>query len=123
MFLSLSTEDNIKLLKQLESGLKRAINWNKYKSKLTEQAQSRYLDYFIDQSFQRINRLFIWSFEDGADRKVCANYCLPKREIKDYNVMIGEEIFFITQWKWKNDMITFKKLQLVKEMNKQLAAY
>ena len=59
MFLSLSTEDNIKLLKQLESGLKRAINWNKYKSKLTEQAQSRYLDYFIDQSFQRINRLFI----------------------------------------------------------------
>ena len=36
--ITLSTEDNIKLLKQLESGFKRAINWNKYKSKLTEQA-------------------------------------------------------------------------------------
>ena len=31
-----STEDNLKLLKQLESGFKRAINWNKYQSKLTE---------------------------------------------------------------------------------------
>ena len=31
-----STEDNLKLLKQLESGFKRVINWNKYQSKLTE---------------------------------------------------------------------------------------
>ena len=27
---TLSTQDNIKLLKQLESGFKTAINWNKY---------------------------------------------------------------------------------------------
>ena len=26
----LSTQDNIKLLKQLESGFKKTINWNKY---------------------------------------------------------------------------------------------
>ena len=31
---------------------KRIINWNKYQSKLTEQAQSRYLDYLIDPTFQ-----------------------------------------------------------------------
>ena len=31
-----STEGNLKLLKQLEQGFKRAINWNKYQSKLTE---------------------------------------------------------------------------------------
>ena len=48
---SLSTEDNIKLLKQLESSFKRTINWNKYQSKVTEQAQNRYLDYLIDPSF------------------------------------------------------------------------
>ena len=29
----LSTEDNIKLLKQLESGFKITINWNKYQYK------------------------------------------------------------------------------------------
>ena len=30
---TLWTEDNIKLLKQFESGFKRTINWNKYHSK------------------------------------------------------------------------------------------
>ena len=33
----LSTEDNIKLLRQLESGFKRTINWNKYLPKATNQ--------------------------------------------------------------------------------------
>ena len=32
---TLSTEDNVKLLKQLNSGFKRKINWNKYQSKAT----------------------------------------------------------------------------------------
>ena len=31
-----STEGNVKLLKQLESGFKRKINWNKNQSKLTD---------------------------------------------------------------------------------------
>ena len=33
----LSTQENIKLLKQLESGFKRTINWNKYLAKTTKQ--------------------------------------------------------------------------------------
>ena len=32
---TLSTQENIKLLKQLESGFKRTINWNKYLPKTT----------------------------------------------------------------------------------------
>ena len=39
---TLSTSDNIKLLKQLESHFKRTINWNKYQSKITENTQNRY---------------------------------------------------------------------------------
>ena len=35
---TLSTQDNTKLLKQLESSLKRTMNWNKYHSKKTSQA-------------------------------------------------------------------------------------
>ena len=31
------TPDNIKLLRQLESGFKRTINWNRYQSKTTNQ--------------------------------------------------------------------------------------
>ena len=49
---TLSTEDNVKLLKQLEFGFKRTINWNKYHSKLKTFLQNRYLNYLIDPSFQ-----------------------------------------------------------------------
>ena len=41
---TLSNKDNTKLLGQLESGFKRSINWYKYQSKVTEQAQNKYLD-------------------------------------------------------------------------------
>ena len=60
------TQDNAKLLQQLKSGFKRTINWNKYQSKLQEQNQ--YLDYLIDPSFQRVNRLFILSFGNNGGR-------------------------------------------------------
>ena len=35
----LSSQDNPKLLQQLISGFKRTINWDKYQSKVTIQAQ------------------------------------------------------------------------------------
>ena len=38
--LTLPTRDNLKLLKQLESGFKRTINWNKFQSKIITQAQN-----------------------------------------------------------------------------------
>ena len=41
---TLSTEDDIKLLKQLEPGFKRTINWNKCQSKLEEKEQNKYFD-------------------------------------------------------------------------------
>ena len=61
---TLSAQDNVKLLKQLEFGFKRTINWNKYLSKTTNQARNRYLNFLIDPSFQGINRFFILSFRD-----------------------------------------------------------
>ena len=44
--LTLSTQDNAKILQQLKSDFKRAINWNKYQLKVQERNQ--YLDCFID---------------------------------------------------------------------------
>ena len=66
---TLSTQENIKLLKQLESGFKRTFNWNKYLAKTINQAQNRYLDYLVDPSFQGVNRLFILLFkvDDGRE--------------------------------------------------------
>ena len=85
---TLSTQDNAKLLQQLKSGFKRTINWNKYESNIKTFAQNRYLNYLINPSFQGVNRLFVLSFENENDRTSHSNYYLPKVEIKDYNVMI-----------------------------------
>ena len=49
--LTLSTQDNVKLLHQLKSGFKRTISWNKYQSKPTAQAPNQYLNYLIGPSF------------------------------------------------------------------------
>ena len=91
---TLSTQDNAKLLQQLKSGFKRTINWNKYESSIKTFAQNRYLNYLINPSFQGVNRLFVLSFENENDRTSHSNYYLPKVEIKDYNVMIDGKNFF-----------------------------
>ena len=91
---TLSTQDNAKLLQQLKSGFKRTINWNKYESSIKTFAQNRYLNYLINPSFQGVNRLFVLSFENENDRTSHSTCYLPKVEIKDYNVMIdGRNVF------------------------------
>ena len=91
---TLSTEDNAKLLQQLKSNFKRKITWNKYESSIKTFAQNRYLNYLINPSFQGVNRLFVLSFENENDRTSHSTYYLPKVEIKDYNVMIDGRTFF-----------------------------
>ena len=56
---TLSTEDNEKLLQQLRSGFKRVINWTKYLSRPALLAENPNLNYLIDLSFQGVNRLFV----------------------------------------------------------------
>ena len=93
---TLSTQDNAKLLQQLKSGFKRTINWNKYESSIKTFAQNRYLNYLINPSFQGVNRLFVLSFENENDRTSHSTYYLLKLETKDYNVMMVET-FLINQ--------------------------
>ena len=94
---TLSTQDDAKLLQQLKSGFKRTINWNKYLSKVTIQAPCKYLGYLIDPSFQGVNRSFVLSFESNADRTAHTKYYLPTVEIKDYNVMTDGKCFLISR--------------------------
>ena len=91
---TLSTKDNKKLLQQLKSGFKKTITWNKYESSIKIFAQNRYLNYLINPSFQGVNRLFVLSFENENDSISHSTYYLPKVELKDYNVMIGDRNFF-----------------------------
>ena len=55
---TLSTQNNGTLLRQLKSGFERTINWDKSQSKLTIQTKNRYFHYLTDPSLQGVNRLF-----------------------------------------------------------------
>ena len=88
--MTLSDQDNEKLLQQLKTSFKRTINWNKYQSEPTLQTQNRYPNYLIDPSFQGINGLFVLSFESDEHRRSYKRYFLPAVEIKGYNIMIDE---------------------------------
>ena len=56
--------------------------------------QNGNLNHLAKPKFQVINRLFIFSFQDDAQRISSKRYYLPNVEIKDYNVMIdGKKIF------------------------------
>ena len=106
---TLSTQDNVKLLKELVSGFKRIINQNKHPSKTTNQLQNQYLDYLIDPSFQGENRFFALSFGNEDDRESYNRYYLPTVEIKYYNVMFEERNFF--DQPVKNDLRTYDNIR------------
>ena len=88
---TLSEENNIKLLEQLKSGFKRTIKWNKYRSQMTIQLQNSNLNYLIDTTFMNANRLFALYFprKNNTDSRYSFwNYYVPKVKINDFNVLI-----------------------------------
>ena len=60
---TLSKENDIKLLEKLKTGFKKTIKWNKYRSQMTIQNNNNNLNYLIDPTFMNVNRLFVLSFE------------------------------------------------------------
>ena len=79
---TLSTQDNAKLLPQLKSGFKRTISWNKYLSKPELLAQDVSLNHLIQPSFQGVNRLFVLAFEDNAQRTSNKRHYIPNVKIR-----------------------------------------
>ena len=61
---TLSIEDDNKLLEQLKSGIKRTIKLNKYRSEMSNQTKTKNLNYLIDSTFHEVNRLFVLSFKN-----------------------------------------------------------
>ena len=82
---TLSTQDNSKLLGQLKTGFKRTINWNKYALNVTAQQQNRCLDLLINPNFQGVKWPFL-SFENTDGRLNYTTYY----QMKNYNVMITQ---------------------------------
>ena len=109
---TLSTQENTKLLQQLKSGFKRVINWNKYLSKPELFAQNPNLNHLVEPSFQGVNRLFVLAFNnDDDDRTLDDRYYLPTVEIKDYNIMINGENFF--DQPIKNNKVTYENIRKI----------
>ena len=48
---TLSTQNNTKLLEQLKSDFNETINWNKYQTKVSTESINRYLHFLIDPTF------------------------------------------------------------------------
>ena len=108
---TLSTQDNAKLLQQLKSGFKRVINWNKYLSKPELLARNSNLNQLVEISFQVVNRLFVLAFENDTRRTSAKGYNLPNMEIKDYNVVINGENFF--DQPIKNNKVTYENIRKI----------
>ena len=94
---TLSKENDIKLLEQLKVGFKRTIKWNKHRSQRTVQPQNNKSNYLIDPTFINVNRSFVLLFtrnNAGDNRDSFSHYCVPKVEIKYFNVLIdGKRLF------------------------------
>ena len=60
----LSTKDDNKSLEQLSTRFKITIKWSKYWSEMTTQDKTNNLNYLIDPTFNKVNRLFVFSFEN-----------------------------------------------------------
>ena len=108
---TLSTEENAKLLQQLKSGFKRAINWNKYLSKPELIRRNPNLNHLIEPSFQGVKRLFVLAFESDTQRTSHSDYYIPNFEIKDYNIMINGENFF--DQPIKNNKVTYENIRKI----------
>ena len=122
----MSPHNNLNLLEQFKLGFNQTIGWNNYQLKVSTEAQNQYLDYLIiDRSFQGVNRLAVFSFENETDRVVHTGYYLLKVQTKDNKFMIDvRSVFdqFIKNYICIKHIIT-EKLVLVKQIITQLIAY
>ena len=91
---TLSAENDNKLLEQLKTGFKRTIKWNKYRSEMPNQTKNNNLNYLIDLTFTNVNRLFVLTFENEDHRTSFSEYYVPKVEIKDFNFLTDGKPFF-----------------------------
>ena len=113
---TLSKQNDTKLLEKLKLGLKRTIKWNTCRSQITIQPQNNKLNYLIDPTFTNVNRLFVLSFQRIAGennttkdyRDSFSYYYVPNVGIKDFNVLIDGKKFF--DLPVKNDEEAYEKI-------------
>ena len=91
---TLSAENDNKLLEQLKTEFERTIKWNKYRSEMSNQSQNNNLNLLTDSTCTNVNTLFVLSFENEDDITSFSKYYVPQVEVKDFNVLIDGKPFF-----------------------------
>ena len=91
---TLSKDDEIKLLTNLKSGFTREIEWNNYRSQITTEAINNNLTILIVPTFIHVNRLFVLAYQTADDRRSFSQFYLPRVMVKDFNVIIDKLSFF-----------------------------
>ena len=108
---TLSSKDNVKLVKLLEEGFKRPVYWNEYQTKIeTRNLDNNNLTRFpLDASFQGVRRLFVLVFNNTevtitddpinntanrVERNSHTEYFLPWINITNYNVLTDGRNFY-----------------------------
>ena len=82
---------------------------------MTNQTKTNHLNYLIDPTFTKVNRLFVLSFENEEDRTSFSKYYVPKVEIKDFNVLIDGKSFFDVPVKNKEE--AYEKIMSISKNN------
>ena len=68
------------------------------------------MNYLVEPSFQGVNRIFVFAFENDAQRISNKRYYLSNVEIKDYNVILMEKNLF--DQPTKNNKITHENRKI-----------
>ena len=91
---TLQTEYQNQLHKDLKTGISIDFTWSKYRSQMINQTATNNLNFLIDPTFNNVNRLFVLAFQNEEDRRSFSKYYTPTVEIKDYSVIIDGEPFY-----------------------------
>ena len=75
---------------------------------MTNQIKNNNLNYSINPTFTKVNKLFVLSFENKNDRASFLKYYVPNLQVKDFNVLTDVKSFFDTPI--KNDKETYKQI-------------
>ena len=102
---TLSTEDNAKLLKLLNKKFKRTVYWNQYKIidnmliHIVDNNEEKSIRQLLNSSYQGVKRMFVLGYNNKeGDNKVSTDsykkYFLPRVKIKNYNIEIDGKNFY-----------------------------
>ena len=102
---TLSAEDNKKLVKQLNEEFNRSVYWKKYKVidnkvvEITAANEEKHIRDLRDSSYQGVTRVFVLSYDNAAGNNQISDdyfekYFLPRVKIKNCNIEIDGRKFY-----------------------------